>query len=48
MIDCIDTRFFKLERNANAYIDEMNSYGYWCQLVIAYNGFIVNAFMEVE
>jgi len=48
MIDCIDTRFFKLERNAKSYIDEINSYGYWCHLVTAHNGFIVNVFMEME
>lgn len=48
MIDCIDTRFFKLQRNAQMFIDESNSYGYWCQLVPAHNGFIVNVFMEAD
>jgi|GEM_PF-4408070 len=47
MIDCIDTRFFKRRRNANTYIEEQNAYGYYCQLVPAYQGFIVNVFMEV-
>ena len=47
MIECVDTRFFKLERNAQHFIKDMNSYGYWCQVVNGYQGLIVNVFMEV-
>lgn len=47
MIECVDTRFFKLERNAHTFIDEMNSYGYWCQLTRGYKGYVVNVFMEM-
>ena len=47
MIECVDTRFFKLERNAQLFIDDMNGYGYWCQFINGHKGFIVNVFMEV-
>ena len=48
MLQHVDARFFRLDRNAKIFIDEMNSYGYWCQLTPAHEGVIVNVFMEVN
>jgi len=48
MIECIDTRFFKLRRNTIPYIEEQQAYGNLCQVVKARYGFIVNVYMEVE
>lgn len=48
MIECVNTRFFKLEHNTQSFIDEMIGDGYWCQLIKTCRGFIVNVFAEVD
>lgn len=46
MIESVNTRFFKLRRNALNYAKRQRDHGRLCQLLYANDGFIVHIFKE--
>ena len=48
MIESINTRFFKLRRNALNYCKRQREAGCFCQLLSARDGYIVHTYKEMS
>ena len=44
LIECINTRFFKLLRHTKKYCAEQSADGYMCQITITERGYFVSTF----
>ena len=48
LLECINTRFFKLRRNARLYCERQTHQGHWCHIAMTDEGsYVVNVFREV-